>query len=71
MPRICAGCNQPFASNEAFDLHATGTKRPTADMPRRCRTTEEMHELGMSRAGPAHAWTTTNRNHHPKRASQR
>jgi hypothetical protein len=51
MPLWCAGCGKPFASIEAFALHATGITRPAADCPRRCRTTVEMHALGMGRIG--------------------
>lgn len=67
MPRICAGCGQSFASNEAFEMHATGHTHPLAGAPRRCRDTAEMHSIGMSKAGPAYAWTATNRDPRRKR----
>lgn len=73
MPRLCAGCGQLFASNEAFEMHATGSAHPLPDSPRRCRTVAEMRSIGMSKSGPPHAknkgWTTTNRN--PKLKRQR
>jgi hypothetical protein len=51
MPVRCIGCGEEFASGEAFDLHATGQRRASADAPKRCRTAQEMRELGMSMRG--------------------
>jgi hypothetical protein len=39
----CQGCKQYFNSNSAFDKHRTGTHCSS----RRCRTPEEMLDLGM------------------------
>ena len=39
----CPTCNQYFNSNTSFDKHRTGAM----GVNRRCRTTEEMLEVGM------------------------
>lgn len=39
----CSGCKQYFNSNGAFDKHRTGRH----GINRRCRTPEEMREIGM------------------------
>ena len=41
----CQGCFEYFNSEAAFNLHRTGTYQP---LTRRCLSTEEMQELGMS-----------------------
>jgi hypothetical protein len=58
----CIGCGEHFASGEAFDLHATGKRRPERDAPKRCRTPEEMRALGMNQTPGNHAWRMKPRN---------
>lgn len=42
----CGACNQYFRSVSAFDMHRTGSH---AQLARRCLTTDEMTEAGMSK----------------------
>src|SRR5215831_2718500 len=49
----CRTCGEYFASTAAFDRHRTGDFRGD----RRCRSPEEMIELGMARAATGH-WIT-------------
>jgi len=53
----CIGCGLEFASSEAFDLHATGSRRAPIGAPRRCRTEAEMKRLGMHRTDVDKRWT--------------
>ena len=57
MARYCAGCRAYFASVEAFELHATGQPRPARDAPRRCRTADQMRDLGMGRIPGSRNWS--------------
>ena len=56
MRNQCQGCKQYFNSNHAFDKHRVGKH----GSDRRCRTTEEMLELGMS-LNSANFWITEKR----------
>lgn len=62
MSLTCVGCNQTFSSGEAYDLHATGSRRAPASAKRRCRTVDEMRALGMVQVPGNHAWRLSNRN---------
>lgn len=52
----CAGCNRYFADSKAFDLHAGGSRAPTAKPARRCRTVVEMHALGLRQLRGTSTW---------------
>jgi len=53
----CQGCKQYFNSTTAFDLHRTGKH----GVNRRCRTPEEMRDIGML-INSAGFWITEKRN---------
>jgi len=56
-PLRCVGCGLEFSSSEAFDLHATGSRRAPVGAPRRCRTEAEMRGLGMHKTDGGSRWS--------------
>ena len=59
MARFCTGCGEQFASNEAFEMHATGSAHPKPFVVRKCRTTEQMRALGMGKIRGSRTWYIT------------
>lgn len=43
----CIGCRKQFLDRAAFNLHATGNKVGVVTTCSRCRSSEEMHQMGM------------------------